>query len=409
MSALGVVIFALTYLLISAKRVRWLALDRPAAALLGAVACVAAGVLSPRAALDAVDGSTLLLLFGMMGMGAFLALDGCFDQVEQRLASRARTPARLLAFLLWGSGLASALITNDAVCVLGAPLVVRLIRRHRLPALPFLLALATGANTGSVATLVGNPQNMLCGLLGGLGYREHLVLMLPVAVAGLGLNHALLYRSFRAPIAAARLADPEPSLPFAAGTGLTLLAIAGSVLVYLLGGHLAWTAAGGFALLVLVRRVDPRALWPRIDWALLVFFAALFIVVRGFSESGVPAALFARFPLHAGTAVESPLGWLRLATIFLVGSNLVSNVPFILVVRDQMATLPDPRLGWELLTMASTFAGNLTLLGSVANVIVAEAGRDVGGIGFWEYLRVGLPVALATTLLGVVWLVAVAG
>jgi Na+/H+ antiporter NhaD/arsenite permease-like protein len=407
MSVPGVAIFALTYLLISAKRVRWLALDRPAATLLGAVACVAAGVLSPRAALESIDGSTLLLLFGMMGMGAFLALDGCFDPVEQRLASWARTPARLLGCLLWGSGLASALITNDAVCVLGAPLVVRLIRRHRLPPLPFLLALATGANTGSVATLVGNPQNMLCGLLGGLGYREHLVLMLPVALAGLALNHALLYGAFQSPIAAARLAAPEPPLAFPAGSGLTLLAIGGSVLVYLLGGHLAWTAAGGFALLVLARRVDPRVLWPRVDWALLVFFAGLFVVVRGFSESGVPAALFARFPLRAGA--DSPLGWLRLATIFLVGSNLVSNVPFILVVRDQMATLPDPRLGWELLTMASTFAGNLTLLGSVANIIVAEAGRDVGGIGFWEYLRVGLPVALATTLLGVAWLVAVAG
>jgi Na+/H+ antiporter NhaD/arsenite permease-like protein len=401
MSLPGIVIFALTYLVISAKRNSWLTLDRPAAALLGAVACVASGVLSPRAALEAVDGSTLLLLFGMMGMGAFLALDGGFDLLEQRLSAGVRTPARLLGWLLWGAGLASALITNDAVCVLGAPLVVRLIQRHRLPPLPFLLALATGANTGSVATLVGNPQNMLCGVLGGLGYREHLVLMLPVALVGLGLNHLLLHAWFRRPLAAARLTPAEPPAPWPPGSGLTLLAIGGSVVVYLLGADLAWTAAGGFGLLVLVRRIDPRALWPRIDWALLVFFAALFVVVRGFSESGAPAALFARFPLHTGGGL---LGLLRLAGIFLVGANLVSNVPFILVVRDQMAVLPDPRLGWELLAMASTFAGNLTLLGSVANIIVAEAGRDVGGIGFWDYLKIGVPVALSTTLLGVVWL-----
>ena len=401
MSLPGIVIFALTYLVISAKRSSWLTLDRPAAALLGAVACVASGVLSPRAALEAVDGSTLLLLFGMMGMGAFLALDGSFDQLEQRLSAGVRTPARLLGWVLWGAGLASALITNDAVCVLGAPLVVRLIQRHRLPPLPFLLALATGANTGSVATLVGNPQNMLCGVLGGLSYREHLVLMLPVALAGLGLNHLILHARFRRSLAAARLAPAEPSEPWPPGSGLTLLAIGGSVVVYLLGANLAWTAAGGFGLLLLVRRSDPRAVWPRIDWALLVFFAALFVVVRGFSESGAPDALFARFPLHAGGGL---LGLLRLAGIFLVGSNLVSNVPFILVVRDQMAVLPDPRLGWELLAMAATFAGNLTLLGSVANIIVAEAARDVGGIGFWDYLKIGLPVALSTTLLGVAWL-----
>jgi Na+/H+ antiporter NhaD/arsenite permease-like protein len=308
--------------------------------------------------------------------------------------------------VLWGSGLLSALITNDAVCVLGAPLVVRLIQRHRLPALPFLLAVATGANTGSVATLVGNPQNMLCGLLGGLDYRQHLLLMLPVAVVGLALNQALLHWSFRAVLAEARLGAPEPMTAFSARSRLTLLVIGGSVLAYLLGGDLAWTAAGGFVALMLVHRTDTRDLWPRIDWALLIFFGGLFVVVAGFSASGAPALLFARFPLAAGE--HGPLGWLRLSSIFLLGSNLVSNVPFILVVKDQMASLGDPRFGWELLTMASTFAGNLTLLGSVANIIVAEAGRDVGGIGFWQHLRVGLPLTLLTTLLGLAWLLAVA-
>src|SRR5262245_9282185 len=402
MNLAGIVIFGLTYLVISAKRWSWLGLDRPAAALLGAVACVALGVLTPAGALAAVAGATLLLLFGMMGMGAALAHDGCFERLEERLSARAGSPARLLGWLLWGAGALSALITNDAVCVLGAPLVVRLIQRHRLPALPFLLALATGANTGSVITLVGNPQNMLCGLLGGLKYRDHLVLMLPVGVVALALNHLLLAWSFRAPLRSAQLAPPEPAQPFSPGTRLTLLAIAGSVLAYLLGADLAWTAAGGFAAVLLLRRLDLREIWPRIDWALLVFFAGLFVVVHGFSASGAPAALFQRFPLQGeGGGV---LGWLRLSGIFLVGSNLVSNVPFILVVREQMATLSNPRLGWELLTMASTFAGNLTLIGSVANVIVAEAGRDVGGIGFWDYLRVGFPLAISTTLLGVAWL-----
>jgi Na+/H+ antiporter NhaD/arsenite permease-like protein len=398
----GLLIFAVTYVLISARRLSWLRFDRPAGALLGAIACVATGALSPDAALAAVDGGTLLLLFGVMGMGAFLALDGFFDEVERRLIAHARTPARLIAYVVWGAGALAALITNDAVCVLGAALLVRMIERHRLPPLPFLLALATGANTGSVATLVGNPQNMLCGLLGRLSYKDHLLLMAPVAVLGLTLNHILLLWLFRGSLRPAVLGTGDAATPLSLSAKLTLVVIAASAVVYVLGGHLAWTAVGGFVLLMLIHRRDTRQLWPRIDWSLLLFFGGLFVVVEGLNESGVPEALFERFPLASGDG--GPASWARLALIFLVGSNVVSNVPFILVVQDQMSTLENPTLGWELLAMASTFAGNLTLLGSVANVIVAEAGRDVGGIGFWQYLRVGFPLAVGSTLIGLGWI-----
>jgi Na+/H+ antiporter NhaD/arsenite permease-like protein len=407
MSAAGIIIFAATYLLISARRVRALGFDRPAGALLGALACVAVGVLTPAEALGAIDGATILLLFGVMGMGAFLAVDGFFEQAGRLLVSMARSPAGLLGLLVWSAGLLSALITNDAVCVLGAPLVVSIIQGHRLPPLPFLLALATAANTGSVATLVGNPQNMLCGLLGELSYREHLALMAPVAVLGLGINHGLVWWMFRRELAAAALDDPVPAGPISSKAKLTLAIIGATAVAYALGGHLAWTAVGGFVLLMLLHRRDTRELWPHIDWTLLLFFAGLFVVVEGFTKSGAPAMFFERFPL--APPEDGDWGWWRASALFLIGSNIVSNVPFILVVRDQMATLADPRLGWELLAMASTFAGNLTLLGSVANIIVAEAGRDLGGIGFWQYLRVGLPLAIATTVMGVAWVLAVSG
>jgi len=158
--------------------------------------------------------------------------------------------------------------------------------------------------------------------------------------------------------------------------------------------------------LMLLHRRDTRELWPRIDWALLLFFSGLFVVVAGLQESGAPAAFFSRFPL-AGQGDGLTSGF-RLAGIFLVGSNVVSNVPFILVVRDQVNALSNPTLGWQLLAMASTFAGNLTLLGSVANIIVAETARDRGGLGFWQHLRAGLPIALVTTIVGTLWVVAVA-
>jgi Na+/H+ antiporter NhaD/arsenite permease-like protein len=405
---LGLVVFAITYVLISARRLSWLKLDRPAEALLGAVACVVLSVLTPAEAMAAIDGSTLLLLFGVMGMGVFLSIDGFFDQIEPRLVRVSKSPLGLLAWTVWGAGGLSALITNDAVCVLGAPLVVRMIRAQRLPALPFLLALCTAANTGSVATLVGNPQNMLCGVLGGLEYREHLAWMGPIAIVSLALNHAVLWLVFRKQLSATTLqASRDRDEPLSTRALVTLAVIAGSAVAYALGGNLAFTAVAGFSLLMLLHRRDTRELWPRIDWTLLLFFAGLFVVVEGLTKSGAPALLFAHFPLSE--AAHGPWGFMRLSAIFLVGSNLVSNVPFILVVRDQVSTLPDPRLGFELLAMASTFAGNLTLLGSVANIIVAEAAHDVGGLGFWEYLRVGLPIALLTTLAGVCMLLWLAG
>jgi Na+/H+ antiporter NhaD/arsenite permease-like protein len=321
----------------------------------------------------------------------------------------------LLAAIVWGAGALSALVTNDAVCVLGTPFVLRLAKRMGIRPLPLLLALATSANTGSVATLVGNPQNMLCASLGGLTYRDHLVLMLPVALVGLALNHVIVWASFRRELERAPV-EPTPVDPPAPGertrvsprARLTLGVIGLTVVAYTAGTDLPWTAAAALVVLFLVHRRDAREIWPRIDWSLLVFFAGLFVVVHGLEASGGPAWLFARFPL-AGLGGEGLVGWSRVAALFLFGANLVSNVPFILVVREQMATLPDPRLGWEMLAMASTFAGNLTLLGSAANVIVAEGARDVGGFSFLEYLRVGAPVALATTAFGVVWLVLVAG
>jgi Na+/H+ antiporter NhaD/arsenite permease-like protein len=401
---IGILIFVGTYVLISLRRLSFLKIDRPAAALLGAVLCVTTRVLSPTEAAAAVDGSTLLLLFGVMGMGAFLSVDGFFDDAEANLVALAKTPKRLVGLIVWGSGLLSAFITNDAVCVLGAPLVVRIVQRHRLAPLPFLLALATAANTGSVATLVGNPQNMLCALLGHLSYREHLLLVGPVALVGLGINHALLVWLFRAQLTGALEPVTETRPWLNSRTSLSLGVILATAVAYASGAHLAWSAAGGFVVMMLLHRRDTRTLWGRIDWSVLLFFAGLFVVVDAFLRSGGPAWLFARFALTANV-VGLP-GYLRVASVFLIGSNIVSNVPFILVVKGQMAQLPDPRLGWELLAMASTFAGNLTLLGSVANIIVAENARDLGGIGFLAYLRIGLPVALLTTTFGTLWLVA---
>jgi Na+/H+ antiporter NhaD/arsenite permease-like protein len=395
---IGVAVFAITYVLISIRRLGSLPLGRPGAALVGAVAAVAFGVVPVREALSAIDGNTILLLFGMMGMGAFVELDGVPERLLAVISRRVRTRHGLLALVIWGAGIAGALVTNDAICVLGAPFVVALVRRYDLPAAPYVIGLATAANTGSVATLVGNPQNMLCASLGHLGYRQHLVIMLPVAILGLALNHALIAWFHRKELVGDLTADGGRESVVNRATAVTLATIAGTTALYLVGFDLAWTAVGGLTLLLLAHRRDANDVWPRIEWPVLIFFSSLFIVVRGLVDSGAAGWLFARFPLWPEHA-----SWARLSSIFLVGSNVVSNVPFILVVEAPMRDLPNPVRGWELLAMASTFAGNLTLLGSVANIIVAERAREVGGLGFWTHLRVGLPLAAITTAFGTAW------
>lgn len=404
----GILVFVVTYVLVATRRLRFVEMDRASGALIGAVLAVALGAITTDEASRAVDHTTIVLLLAVMGMGAFLSVDGFLDRAGEWLLRRARTPARLVGFVVWGAGLLSAVVTNDAVCVLAAPLVVGWIAKHRLPRLPLLLALATGANTGSVATLVGNPQNMLCGSLGQLGFARFLLHMAPVAVVGLALNHAVLLALFRSDLggelpAEALAASPRPL--FTRKSVLTIGVLVATVVVYTCGAPLAFTALGGFALLLLVQREPPARIWERIDWSVLLFFSGLFIAVDAFARSGAAAWAFAHVPLATG---GSRVGMaLRASTIFLVGSNVVTNVPFILIVRSEMGKLGDPVLAWELLAMASTFAGNLTLLGSVANVIVAEKARDVGGLRFGEYLRVGLPVAILTTLVGALLLVAI--
>jgi Na+/H+ antiporter NhaD/arsenite permease-like protein len=396
----GAAVFAVTYVLIAGRRTRLLPLDRPAGALLGAVGCVVLRVLTPKQAIDAVNGETLVLLFGLMGMGAFLAEGGLLERASDWLVAKTRSPARLLGALVWGAGLLSPLITNDAVCVLAAPVVVTWIQKHKLPALPFLLGLATAANTGSVATLVGNPQNMLCGTLGDLEYRSYLAHMAPVALVGLAINHAMLALIFKRELATVTLPKMDTPRVLDSKGGITLIVIALTVGAYLSGTDLAWTAVAGFTSLMLVHRADPTKFWGRIDWSILLFFGGLFVVVAGLVQSGAAGFALAHVPIWTG-------GWARTAGLFLIGSNVVSNVPFILVVSGEMKKMPNPTLAWELLAMASTFAGNLTLLGSVANVIVAERGRAVGGLGFVQYLKVGFPLALITTAVGTAWLLAV--
>jgi Na+/H+ antiporter NhaD/arsenite permease-like protein len=400
--ALG--IFSLTYVLISGRRWKILPLNRPAATLLGSVLMVACGIMTPKQAYHSVDYDTLVLLLGMMIISAYLCLAGFFDWAADEILRRAKTPQSLLLSLSAVSGGLSALLVNDTICLMLTPLVVAVMVRGKLPLPPFLLALAMSANLGSVATLVGNPQNMIIGHMSGLSFLRFSAALVPVAVLGVGIEYLVLRIGFRKVLAAAQIHRPESNPPkldrrlFRMCAGVLALVFAG----FLCGLDLSWTAlAGGVLLMVLARR-DTHEVLKLVDWHLLVFFAGLFIVVEGLNATGLPDAAFARMqPLFGGSRASQ--SW-NFAWFSVIGSNVFSNVPFVLVAGKWIANFAHPELMWKVMALATTFAGNLTILGSVANIIVMESARKEVEMGFWDYARYGIPVTLLTTAAGMILL-----
>jgi len=401
---LAIGIFSLTYLLLSGRQWKVLPLNRPAAALLGAVLMVACRVMTPQEAYRAVDYDTLVLLLGMMLISAYLFLAGFFDWAADAILRHAGTPKALLLYLVVTSGALSALLVNDTVCLMLTPLVVAVMVRGGLPLPPYLLALAMSANVGSVATLVGNPQNMIIGHLSRIPFLRFSASLLPVAVAGLAVEYAVLRFGFRKVLAGAAIRRPDtPPRPL----NRPLLVIAASSLAlvfagFLAGLNLSWTAlAGGVLVMVLARR-DTHEVLKIVDWHLLMFFAALFIVVEGLNGTGLPDQVYQHIHGLFGASAASQ-AW-NLAWVSVVGSNVFSNVPFVLVAGKWVGNFVQPDLMWKVMALATTLAGNLTILGSVANIIVLESARQHVQFGFWDYARYGIPVTILTTVVGMILL-----
>ena len=398
------VIFGITYILISGRQLKILPLNRPAAALLGAVLMVSTGVMTPERAYRAVNYDTIVLLLAMMLIAAYLYLAHFFEWAAEVVLEFARSPERLLLYVTLTSGILSALLVNDTICLMLTPLVIAVIRRGKLPMLPYLIALATSANIGSVATLVGNPQNMIIGHFSHIGFARFSATLAPVAVIGLAINYLILRIGFRNVLRHAVI-EEKPRVAPKLDRSLFALVCIVFVLIFagfIAGLHLAWTAMAGAALVMVLARRDTHDVLKLVDWHLLVFFAALFIVVEGLSDTGLPDSIYWRLqPLFGSSA---PAQTWNLAWFSTLGSNVFSNVPFVLVAGKWIPRFADPELMWKVLALATTFAGNLTIIGSVANMIVVESAREHLEVGFWDYARFGIPITILTTVSGVVLL-----
>jgi len=394
-------IFVATYVVIALGRAPGLRLDRTGAALVGASLMVASGSLSLQEAYQAIDVDTLTLLLGMMIVVANLRLAGFFQLAAGWVGTHAHRPALLLLGVVLVSGLLSAFLVNDTVCLMLTPLVAETTLAMGRRPVPYLLALAMASNIGSAATITGNPQNIMIGSFSHIPYAQFAAALSPASAIGLAVVTLLILAVYRQEfLTRDKLVQPPTRLRWNRWLLAKSLAFTfGTVAFFFAGQPPAKVAIVAGALLLLTRRIKPERVYREIDWALLLLFAGLFIVVRGAERALLSPEVVAGVQ---GLQLGRPA---VLAAIAAVLSNLVSNVPAVLVLKPFVQALPDARTGWLVLAMAATFAGNFTILGSVANLIVVErAGRQGIAIGFWPYLAIGAPVTLLTIAIGVWWL-----
>lgn len=410
METTRLVVLILTYLLIAVQQVPGLRLNRPAAALLGAVAMVTLGRLPLRDAYAAIDMDVMVFLLGVLLLAGFLELGGFFEWAAEHVIARAGSPRALLAIIVVLSGGLSALFVNDTICLVLTPLVLAVLRPLRLRPMPYLLAIALASNVGSTMAPTGNPQNMLVGVASGIHFARFVATLAPVAIGGLAIVYAVLAWVYRQ-----ELAVPLPTrvdLPDVAFDKplvvRALVVFIGALVCWLAGLSLPLVAITAAAILLAVARRDPAEAFAKVEWSLLLFFGALFVVMRGARDLALIAALTSAAgaqvhgaPLHDAAVVSAAMAAL---------SNLVSNVPAVILWLPVVPRLPRADFVWLTIAMSSTLAGNLTLLGSMANLIVAERADGRGErVGFVEHLKVGVPVTLLTLAWGVAVVVLLAG
>jgi Na+/H+ antiporter NhaD/arsenite permease-like protein len=399
MEAVAYFVFGLVYLGMFLGRLPHLALDRTGVALLGAILLIVSGTLTPEAAWLAVDLPTLGLLFGLMVVSAQFRLGGFYSHFTLRLSSLQISASGLLGLVVLSAGVLSAFLCNDIICFVMAPVLIAGCLGRGLNPVPFLLALACSANIGSAATLIGNPQNMLIGQVLQLDFATYSLQALVPVLAGLAVTWAVVHFFYRGRWELRREPPDLQIRPFSQWqTGKAFAVLIALVAVFVLGSWpreiVALAAAG---VLLTSRRMHSRDMLQLVDWQLLVLFAGLFVVNHALLQTGAPIALVA--DLRAwGVDVTQP-GWLMLAVVAL--SNVVSNVPAVMLLLP----FAEHPLGGAVLAICSTLAGNLLIVGSIANIIVVDQAARYGITISWrEHARVGAPVTLLSLAVAAGWL-----
>ena len=403
MTTTAVIIFIITFLGIIYTRLPKVNIDRPSAAFFGAVAMILFGVLSFEEAVLAIDFNTIALLLGMMIVIAVLELDGFFTFIAEKTISLSKSRNQLLMIIVFVTGIASAFLVNDAVVLLFTPVIIQICRSAKLNPVPYLIAEILASNIGSAMTITGNPQNILIGMQSGIPYLNFLLHLLPVSFIGMILIVFIIKLFFKTELGNKNhLQFQEDEFNYDFKSMKVSVPIFAGIIILFFFSHtfnisIPLIALAGASLILIFGRIKPSKVIKEVDWVLLLFFAGLFIVVHGIEKVGVLNRFIENTPVN-----NNLTGIISLHGLSLVLSQIVSNVPYTILMLPILKSASSDLL-WLSLASAATLAGNATIIGAVANLIVIEVAKkyDVE-IGFWQFFKVGVVITFITLIISII-------
>lgn len=396
-------IFALIYLFISVQRFPFIKIDRPAGVFTGVTLLVLSKVITLEEGYGFIDWDVITFLLGMMIMIAYLQASGFFGAAASFVVRACRGPKSLLAGVIFSSALLSALFVNDTVCLLMTPIVAAAAAAVKINPVPYFAALALSSNIGSALTVTGNPQNMYIGIRTGMGFLQFAGITAVPVLFSLAAVYAVLRAVYRKETAAPFKAAAAPAgqapidLPLAVKSLAALLL---TLVLFISGAGYPFAALAGATVIIITARIKPALAFKRMDWPILLFFAGLFVVMGAFEKTGCMAGLISSATELTEEGGLYSLGLFSAVTALI--SNAVSNVPAVILMTPAVEGSDKSA---ALLALISTFAGNLTLVGSVANLIVAERAEASGvSFSFAEHLKAGVPVTLISCAAAILWI-----
>ncbi len=403
MTTTAVIIFVITFLGIIYTRLPKVNIDRPSAAFFGAVAMILFGVLTFEEAVSAIDFNTIALLLGMMIVIAVLELDGFFTFIAEKTISLSKSRNQLLTIIVFVTGIASAFLVNDAVVLLFTPVIIQICRSAKLNPIPYLIAEILASNIGSAMTITGNPQNILIGMQSGIPYTYFLLHLLPISLIGMLLIVVITKLFFRKEFGKGNhLIFQEAEFNYNFQSMKFSVPIFIGIIILFFFSHtfnisIPLIALAGASLILIFGKIKPSEVIKEVDWVLLLFFAGLFIVVHGIEKVGVLDQFIKNTPISNNLE-----GIISLHALSLFLSQIVSNVPYTILMLPILKSSSSDLL-WLSLASAATLAGNATIIGAVANLIVIEVAKKYDiEIGFWQFMKAGIIITVITLIISII-------